>query len=81
MGEVLQGSVELREALPYGVLKQMAKVFNHKNQTYLGRIVAGKEKGDPLIVECAERIANAYEESGFDEKLETILKDYGNAND
>lgn len=80
MGEKLEGSVELKEALPYGAIKRMADVFNHKGQSYLGRVVAGLEKGNPLILECATRIADAYEETGFDEKLDEILKDYEIAN-
>lgn len=80
MGVEKLGSVELRESLPHGVLKKMSEVFGHSAQTYVGRIVSGKQSGNPLMIECAERIVDAYEESGFEEKLEEILKDYAGAN-
>lgn len=72
----LQGSVELRESLPYGVMNEMTKIFGYKSSTWVPRMVAGKEKANPLVIECATRISDAYLDCGFEEELKKILKDY-----
>lgn len=79
MVEEIQPSVELKDSLPYGCLKQIAVAFNLSGISYVSDVVAGKQKGNQLIIECAYRIALAYEDSLFEDKKEEILNDYGNS--
>ena len=70
------GSTDLKDSLPHGVLKSISETFGYKSYTWVGRVVSGKEKGDAKIIQCANRIADAYKASGFEEKKEKILKEY-----
>lgn len=79
MVEEIKPSVELKEALPYGCLKQIAEAFGLSGVGYVSDVVSGKQKGNPLIVECAYRIAVAYEDCEFEDIKETILNDYGDS--
>ncbi|MCG7502418.1 hypothetical protein MHM83_11090 [Tenacibaculum sp. Mcav3-52] len=76
MGEQLKGSEELRDSLPYGVMQEMTKVFGYKSSTWIPRVIAGKENANELVLECATRLANAYDECGFEDMKEEILRDY-----
>lgn len=76
MAEKIQGSVELKESLPYGALKKITDAFGFKGLNYVSEVISGKRTGNPLLIECAERISDAYLDCGFEEKLEEILKDY-----
>jgi hypothetical protein len=73
MGEKLKGSEALRESLPYGAVKEMALVFK-KSDAWIAQVIAGKKIGNPLFIECAEKIA-ALETRSKDE-LKKILKGY-----
>lgn len=79
MGDRKKGSEELRAAMPYGTVREMSEVFG-SGEGWVAQVVSGKKQGNPLIVECAERIAVAYEDSEFEDKKTTILQDYGNTN-
>ena len=73
MGEKLKGSEALRESLPYGAVKEMALVFK-KSDAWIAQVIAGRKIGNPLFIECAEKIA-ALEIRSKDE-LQKILKGY-----
>lgn len=77
MVDEIKPSVELKDALPYGTLKRIAAAFNLKGNGYVSDVISGKVKGNQLIIECAHRIAVAYEDCGFLEKRDEILEDYG----
>lgn len=79
MVEETKPSEELKNSLPYGCLKQIAEAFNLSGISYVSDVVSGKQKGNQLIIECAHRIALAYEDSLFEDKKEEILNDYGNS--
>lgn len=76
MVEELKGNKELKNSLPYGVLKRITAAFGYASQGNVSEVIAGNKKGNPLLIECADRIATVYEDSGFEEKLTKILKDY-----
>ncbi len=73
----LTGSLELKESLPDGVLTKMAETFD-KSVGWVGKVVKGSKNGDPLILECAHKISDAYKASNFEEVCKAILKDYKN---
>jgi hypothetical protein len=73
MVEMLKGSEALKESLPYGAIRGMAKVFN-RSDAWIGKVIAGKKVGNPLFIECAQKIAELSSENN--EKLEQILKSY-----
>jgi hypothetical protein len=73
MVEMLKGSEALKESLPYGAIREMAKVFN-RSDAWIGKVIAGKKVGNPLFIECAQKIAELSSENN--EKLEQILKSY-----
>lgn len=77
MVDDIKPSKDLKDALPYGSLKQIAHAFGLSGIGYVSDVISGKVKGNTLIIECAYRIAVAYEDSLFEEKREEILKDYG----
>ena len=76
MVDEVKGSLELKESLPYGVLKKITNAFGYVSQSGVSEVIAGTKKGNSLIIECADRIATAYEDCGFEDKLTEILKDY-----
>lgn len=77
MVEEIEPSKDLKDALPYGTLKQIAAAFGLSGISYVSDVISGKVKGNSLIIECAYRIAVAYEDCGFDDVKQKILEDYG----
>lgn len=75
--EKLEGSEELRESLPYGAIEEIAKTFKH-TAAWVAQVIAGRKKGNILIIECAFKISDANYE--IKEKIEEILKNYGPTN-
>lgn len=73
MVEELIGSVELKESMPYGSIREMAKTFKHAD-TWISKVISGKQKGNPLIIECALKISDLHYETK--DKLTEILKGY-----
>ncbi|AUC13805.1 hypothetical protein BTO06_00970 [Tenacibaculum sp. SZ-18] len=80
MGEELVGSDELRESLPYGIVKEITQVFGYKNQSYVSDIIKGEKKGNLKIIKCAAEIADIYKQSGFETGKKKILESYANIN-
>lgn len=80
MVEKLEGNIDLKEALPHGVIKKITETFGYKHQGFVGEVIAGTKNGNTLLIECADRIVSAYEDCGFEDKLEKILKDYESTN-
>lgn len=79
MVEGLKGNKELKEALPYGVIKKITDSFGYASQGNVSEVISGNKKGNSLLIECADRIVTAYENCGFEENLQLILKDYKDA--
>jgi hypothetical protein len=77
MVDELKGSLELKESLPYGAIREMAKTFGNAD-TWISKVISGKQKGNPLVLECAVKISDL----GFDykDKLTEILQGYGDSN-
>ncbi len=76
MVQKLEGSVELKDSLPYGALKKITEAFGFQGPSYVSEVISGKRTGNKLLIECAMRISDAYLDCGFEEELEKILKDY-----
>lgn len=78
--EIKLGSKALKEALPYGAAKHIAIGFNCSD-SWIGKVLSGRQKGDPKIIECAEELAEA--QVKFQEKFHSIINKYapnGSAN-
>lgn len=75
--EKLEGSEELRESLPYGSIEEIAKTFGH-TAAWVAQVIAGRKKGNVLIIECAIKISDANYE--IQDKVQEILKNYGPTN-
>jgi hypothetical protein len=73
--EKLEGSKELKQSLPYGAITKIAKIFKHSD-AWCNHVITGKQKGNSLIIECAEKIADLHQLEI--EKQEIILKSYIN---
>ena len=73
MGDKLKGSEALRDSLPYGAVKEMAVAFKKSDQ-WIAQVIAGRKIGNPLFIECAEKIAALENRSKAD--LRKILKGY-----
>lgn len=77
MVEETEPSLALKDSLPFGSMKEIAVAFGLSGVSYVSDVIAGKIKGNKLIIECAHRIAVAWEDSLFEEKKDKILQDYG----
>lgn len=77
MVDSITPSKELKDSLPYGSLKMISGAFGLSGVGYVSDVISGKVKGNTLIIECAHRIAVAYEDSLFEDLRDEILKDYG----
>tara|TARA_B100000809_G_C15121558_1_gene524489 strand:- start:2499 stop:2744 length:246 start_codon:yes stop_codon:yes gene_type:complete len=68
-----KGSKSLKTSLPYGAIRKIAKVFGH-SEVWVAAVISGKQSGNVLILECAEKIAELH----FTEtvKQSIILKGY-----
>jgi len=75
--EKLEGSEELRESLPYGAIEEIAKTFEH-TAAWVAQVIAGRKKGNTLIIECAYKISDANYE--IKDKVQKILEGYGPTN-
>jgi hypothetical protein len=75
MVEMNLGSTDLKKSLPYGAIKEIAKTFDC-SIGWVGKVVTGQTKGNPEILECANRISKAYSDSNIQESISEILKDY-----
>ena len=73
MVEYLEGNEELRDKMPFGAIKEIAKAFN-RTDAWVAKVIAGKAIGDPKIVECANKVAKLDTETKY--KLKKILKKY-----
>lgn len=73
MSSVLTGSKALKNSLPYGAMKEMAAVFNCTDR-WIARVVAGADKGDVKILECANELADI--EFDKQEEIKKVLDDY-----
>ena len=73
MVEEVKGNLQLRKSLPYGAIKEMAKVFGNAD-TWISKVVAGKQKGNPAIVKCALDISNLHSKNN--KELTQILNKY-----
>lgn len=73
MIEELVGSIKLRNSLPFGAVSEIAKTFGHTS-AWVAKVIAGKKKGNQLIIECAIRIADINHEIKI--RIDTILNDY-----
>jgi hypothetical protein len=49
MVEEVKGNLQLRQSLPYGAIREMAKIFGNAD-TWISKVVAGKQNGNPLII-------------------------------
>lgn len=70
---LLQGSKELKAQLPYGAMRSMAQAFGC-TERWIGRVVSGADKGDPMILQCANELADLEFEKR--EAIQKILDDY-----
>lgn len=77
MVEELEGSIELRESLPFGAINEIAKTFGH-TPAWVAQVIAGKKKGNVLIIECAIKISDANYD--IKEQISKILETYGPTN-
>ena len=59
--KVLQGSKELRDRMPKGSIGLLANKYGY-SWIWIHRIVTGKAKGNPAIIEDAERLAGIEDE-------------------
>jgi hypothetical protein len=73
----LIGSEALRKSLPYGAIRKMAAAFGNAD-TWISKVVAGRQNGKPAILECASRISELESKSNIE--LNEILKEYENTN-
>tara|TARA_R110002096_G_scaffold397985_2_gene593984 strand:- start:499 stop:744 length:246 start_codon:yes stop_codon:yes gene_type:complete len=78
MLENLIGSEALRNSLPYGAIKKMAVAFGNAD-TWISKVVAGRQNGKVAILECAVRISKLQVKNNIE--LHEILKDYGTINE
>ena len=76
--KMLEGSLSLRKRLPYGVLKKITEAFGRSSAEHVSKVISGEKKGNLLFIECAMKIADAYERSEFEQSLEQILEEYKN---
>ena len=77
MVQEVEGSLALRESLPYGAIEEMAKSFN-KTAAWIAQVIAGKKKGNVLIIECAIKISHA--NADIKKQINEILENYGSIN-
>tara|TARA_R110001632_G_scaffold137804_2_gene253432 strand:+ start:20018 stop:20251 length:234 start_codon:yes stop_codon:yes gene_type:complete len=77
MVEELKGSEELRSSLPFGAINEIAETFG-KTPAWVAQVIAGRKKGDLLIVECAFKISDVNYE--IRDKIKEILKGYEKTN-
>ena len=73
MGDKLKGSEALRESLPYGAVRETALVFK-KSDAWIAQVIAARKIGNPLYIECAEKIAGLEHRSKAE--FQKILKGY-----
>jgi hypothetical protein len=73
MVEEVKGNLQLRQSLPYGAIREMAKIFGNAD-TWISKVVAGKQNGNPLIIKCALDISNLHCKNN--EELIKILRKY-----
>ena len=73
--EKLEGSLELRESMPFGAIAEMAKAFNC-TPAWIAQVISGKSTGHVLIIECALKISDANYE--IKDTIAKILEGYGN---
>jgi hypothetical protein len=81
MSKEKEGSVGLKNRLPHGSLKMITAAFGYASQANVSLVISGKKKGNTLLIECAQKIDEAYRSSGFQKDFKSILKKYkGKAN-
>jgi len=75
----LEGSKVLKKSLPYGAITKIASVFNH-SAAWCNHVISGNQKGNVLIIECAEKIANLHylENKKQDEILNSYKDGFNN---
>lgn len=75
VGVKLEGSAVLKKSLPYGSITKIAKIFGC-SEAWCSYVISGAKKGNPAIIECAEKISKLH----FNEisKQDLILKEYDN---
>lgn len=71
-----KGSVELKNRLPHGTLKLITEAFGYASQANVSLVISGKKKGNILLIECAQKIDQAFKSSGFQKDFDAILKKY-----
>jgi hypothetical protein len=76
LGDLI-GSEGLRDSLPYGTMRKMADTFGNTD-TWISKVVAGRQNGKAAILECATRISELHSKHNIE--LHEILKDYGAIN-
>jgi hypothetical protein len=74
------GSLELRNSLPLGTLKKIAHSLNTSTVNVSEMVRGNRNPSNPFIINCAKEIADAYKESGFEDKRNEILEKYGKLN-
>lgn len=77
MVDELIGSLELRESLPFGAINEIAETFK-KSPAWVAQVIAGKKKGNLLIIECSIKISDLNYETK--DKIKQILDGYGELN-
>jgi len=73
MVDEVKGNLKLKKSLPYGAIKEMAKVFGNAD-TWISKVVAGKQKGNPAIIKCALDISKFHSQKN--KELRKILRKY-----
>lgn len=73
--EKIEGNIELRDALPYGVLRKMSKVFG-TSEGWVSMVTSGKRIGSQEILKCSTAIAALNVK--HQQEIENVLKMYEN---
>lgn len=68
-----KGSLELKNAMPYGSIQKIAETFN-VTASWVSQVLEGKRKGNTLMIECAYQVLDLYD--AFNDDLDVILKNY-----
>ena len=75
----LKGGKRLRKNMPRGGVSRIAEIFKI-TVSYAGRLIVGKDSGNPLVIACAHELNEAWKESGYEKKENEILKKYERLN-